>query len=95
MAQIFHRSFNFISRLSLSGLVFLAGLGLTGMLVVARSPYITNQRVTPRATRSIQPQTPRGRRRNRLPVLSYQRGDVCLRGNSTDENLHELPFRAL
>jgi hypothetical protein len=46
MAQIFHRSFNFISRLSLSALVFLAGLALTGMLVVARSPYITNQRVT-------------------------------------------------
>jgi hypothetical protein len=46
MAQIFHRSFNFISRLSLSGLVFLAGLALTGVLVVARSPYITNQRVT-------------------------------------------------
>jgi hypothetical protein len=46
MAQIFHRSFNFISRLSLSAVVFLAGLALTGMLVVARSPYITNQRVT-------------------------------------------------
>ena len=46
MAQIFHRSFNFISRLSLSGIVFLAGLALTGVLVVARSPYLTNQRVT-------------------------------------------------
>src|SRR5260370_1883899 len=46
MAQIFHRSFNFISRLSLSGLVFLGGLALTGVLVVARSPDITNQRVT-------------------------------------------------
>jgi hypothetical protein len=46
MAQIFHRSFNFISRLSLSALVFLSGLALTGVLVVARSPYITNQRVT-------------------------------------------------
>ena len=46
MAQIFHRSFNFISRLSLSGLVFLAGLALAGVLVVARSPYLTNQRVT-------------------------------------------------
>ena len=46
MAQIFHRSFNSISRLSLSGLVFLGGLALTGVLVVARSPYITNQRVT-------------------------------------------------
>jgi hypothetical protein len=46
MAQIFHRSFNFISRLSLSGLVFLVGLSLAGVLVVARSPYLTNQRVT-------------------------------------------------
>jgi Cytochrome c7 and related cytochrome c len=46
MPQIFHRSFNFISRLSLSALVFLSGLALTGVLVVARSPYITNQRVT-------------------------------------------------
>ena len=46
MAQIFHRSFNFISRLSLSGIAFLAGLSLAGVLVVARSPYMTNQRVT-------------------------------------------------
>jgi cytochrome c7-like protein len=45
MAQIFHRSFNFISRLTLSGVVFLAGLALAGVLVVARSPYLTNQRV--------------------------------------------------
>ena len=46
MAQIFHRSFNFISRLSLSAVVFLALLALTGVLVVARSPYLTNQFVT-------------------------------------------------
>jgi Cytochrome c7 and related cytochrome c len=46
MAQIFHRSFNFISRLTLSGLVFLAGLAFAGVLLVARSPYMTNQRVT-------------------------------------------------
>jgi hypothetical protein len=45
MAQIFHRSFNFISRLSLFGAVFLVGLALAGVLVVARSPYLTNQRV--------------------------------------------------
>ena len=45
MAQIFHRSFNFISRFSLSALVFLAGLALAGLLVLARSPYVTNQRV--------------------------------------------------
>jgi hypothetical protein len=43
MAQIFHRSFNFISRLSLFGAIFLVGLALAGVLVVARSPYLTNQ----------------------------------------------------
>src|SRR6202158_5324757 len=46
MAQIFHRSFNSISRFSVFAVVFLAGLSLAGILVVARSPYLTNQRVT-------------------------------------------------
>ena len=46
MAQIFDRSANFLARFSLLGIAILAGLGLTGVLVVARSPYITNQRVT-------------------------------------------------
>jgi len=46
MAQIFDRSANFLARFSLLGIAVLSGLGLTGVLVVARSPYITNQRVT-------------------------------------------------
>ena len=46
MAQIFHRSANFIARFSLLGSAVLAGLALTAVLVIARSPYITNQRVT-------------------------------------------------
>jgi len=46
MAQIFDRSANFLARFSLLGVAALAGLGLTAVLVVARSPYITNQRVT-------------------------------------------------
>ena len=45
MAQIFDRSANFLARFSLLGVAILAGLGLTAVLVVARSPYITNQRV--------------------------------------------------
>lgn len=45
MAQIFHRSTNFISRVSLFGTILLAGLGLVGALGLARSPYLTNQRV--------------------------------------------------
>jgi len=46
MAQIFHRSANFIARASLLGVALLAGAALTAVLVLARSPYITNQRVT-------------------------------------------------
>jgi hypothetical protein len=46
MAQIFHRSTNFISRFSVFASLFLAGLALTGVLLAARSPYLTNQNVT-------------------------------------------------
>ena len=46
MAQIFHRSANFIARASLLGAAILGGVALTAVLVLARSPYITNQRVT-------------------------------------------------
>ncbi len=46
MAQIFHRSANFLARFSLLGAFVLANLALAAVFVVARSPYITNQRVT-------------------------------------------------
>ena len=46
MAQIFHRSTNFIARFSLFAGIFLAGLALTGVLGLARSPYFTRQNVT-------------------------------------------------
>jgi hypothetical protein len=46
MAQIFHRSTNFISRFSVFSSLFLVGLALTGVLLAARSPYLTNQNVT-------------------------------------------------
>jgi Cytochrome c7 and related cytochrome c len=46
MAQIFHRSTNFISRFSIFSAVFLVGLGLIGVLGLARSPYSTNQNVS-------------------------------------------------
>jgi hypothetical protein len=45
MPQIFHRSFNTLSRLSIFGAVFiLAGLGWAA-LVIARSPYSTGEDV--------------------------------------------------
>jgi len=46
MAQIFHHSTNFISRFSVFSSLFLVGLALTGVLLAARSPYLTNQNVT-------------------------------------------------
>jgi Cytochrome c7 and related cytochrome c len=46
MAQIFHRSTNFISRFSVFAGVFLAGIALTGVLLAARAPYLTNQFMT-------------------------------------------------
>jgi len=45
MAQIFHRSTNFISRFSLFAGILLAGLALTGVLGLARSPYVSRQYV--------------------------------------------------
>jgi Cytochrome c7 and related cytochrome c len=43
MAQIFHRSTNLIARFSLFSAIFLAGLALTAILGLARSPYMTRQ----------------------------------------------------
>jgi Cytochrome c7 and related cytochrome c/Class III cytochrome C family len=46
MAQIFHRSTNFISRLSVFGGILLVGGALTALIGAARTSYWTNQNVT-------------------------------------------------
>src|SRR6202795_1727782 len=46
MAQIFHRSTNFISRVSVFFGALLAALALGGVMGLARAPYLTNQNVT-------------------------------------------------
>src|SRR5947199_6516216 len=46
MAQIFHRSTNFISRLSVFSALFLVGIALVAVLAVARSPYITRHNIS-------------------------------------------------
>lgn len=46
MAQIFHRSTNFIARLSVFGGILLVGLALTGLIGAARTSYWTNQNIT-------------------------------------------------
>lgn len=45
MPQIFHRSTNTLSRVSLFGAVAFVGLALWGLLTVNRSAYVTNQHV--------------------------------------------------
>jgi hypothetical protein len=46
MAQIFHRSTNFIARFSVFFGALLAALALGGVIGLARAPYLTNQNVT-------------------------------------------------
>src|SRR5258707_8001986 len=46
MAQIFHRSTNFIARFSVFSTLFLVGVALVAVLAVARSPYMTRQNVS-------------------------------------------------
>src|SRR5260370_3815090 len=46
MAQIFHRSTNFIARFSVFSALFLVGLALVAVLAVARSPYLTRQNIS-------------------------------------------------
>ena len=46
MAQIFHRSTNFISRFSVFSFVFLIGLATLAVLAAARSPFMTRQNIT-------------------------------------------------
>jgi hypothetical protein len=46
MAQIFHRSTNFIARFSVFSALFLVGLALVAVFAVARSPYLTRQNIS-------------------------------------------------
>lgn len=46
MAQIFHRSTNFIARFSVFAGLLVASLAVGGMIGVARTPYWTNQNVS-------------------------------------------------
>src|SRR5258708_17244334 len=46
MAQIFHRSTNFIARFSVFSALFLVGVALVAVLAVARSTYMTRQNIS-------------------------------------------------
>ncbi len=46
MAQIFHRSTNFIARFSVFSFIFIMGFAVLAVLEAARSPYMTRQNIT-------------------------------------------------
>src|SRR5437868_12874769 len=46
MAQIFHRSTNFVSRFSVFSFIFMMGFAVLAVLAAARSPYLTRQNIT-------------------------------------------------
>src|SRR3981189_465819 len=46
MAQIFHRSTNFIARFSVFSTLFLVGVALVAVLAVAPSPYMRRQNIS-------------------------------------------------
>src|SRR6516164_2364576 len=46
MAQIFHRSTNFIARFSVFSFIFIMGFAVLAVLEAARSPYLTRQNLT-------------------------------------------------
>ena len=95
MAQIFHRSTNFISRFSVFASLFLVGLALTGVLLAARAPYLTNQNVTRDQPIQFSHKHHVGRRRHRLPLLPHGRREFRDGRRSSDQDVHELPFGAV
>src|SRR2546430_10479378 len=46
MAQIFHRSTNFIARFTVFSFIFIMGFAVLAVLQAARSPYMTRQNIT-------------------------------------------------
>ena len=62
MPQIFHRSTNAISRVSIFGAVFFVGGALWLGAELNRSPYVTRRDIAREQPVPVQPQAPRRRR---------------------------------
>ena len=95
MAQIFHRSANSLSRLSILAVVVVVTVLLCAALEIQRAPYVTYQGVRPGAAGAVQPPAPQCGTGHRLPLLPHVGGAVELRRDSADQDLHELPFADL
>ena len=94
MAQIFHRSTNTFSRITIYGAVFALGFLTWAFATLDRSGYETG-RAAARAAGAVQPRAPRGGLRHRLPLLPHYRRNFQHGQYSADQDLHELPFSDL
>ena len=95
MAQIFHRSTNTFSRITIYGAVFVLAFLTWAFATLDRSGYETRQGDAARTARAVQPCAPRRRIGHRLPLLPHHRRDIQLRQYSAHQDLHELPFADL
>ena len=95
MAQIFHRSTNELSRITiLAAVVLVSGL-LWAALELQRSPYVTYAGVAHMQPVPFSHQHHVSGSGNRLPLLPHLGGDFGLRRHSSDQDVHELPLADL
>ena len=71
MSQIFHRSTNTLSKVSIFGALFLAAGALWLVLEINRSPYVTQAGVARDQPVPFSHAAPRGRAGDRLPLLPH------------------------
>ena len=95
MAQIFHRSANTLSRVTIFGAIFIVGFVLWVIGGIVRSPYFTNQGIEREQPVPFSHQHHVGGPGHRLPLLPHLGRDVELRRHPADADLHELPLADL
>ena len=80
MPQIFHRSTNLISRVSIFGAALIIGWLGFALYAIALSPWYTEQNVARAAAGALQPPAPCGRARHRLPLLPHIGREIVVCG---------------
>ncbi len=95
MSQVFHRSTNTISRVSIFGAVFfVAALGWL-LNTVSRSSWVTQARIARQQPVPFSHKHHVGGDGHRLPLLPHVGRDLRVRGYSADQDVHELPLADL
>ena len=95
MAQIFHRSTNTISRVSIYGAVILVAVLGYALNVVNQTSYVTEVHNARPQPVPFSHKHHVGELGSGLPLLPQHGGSFFLGGNAPDANLHDLPFADL